>query len=462
MPESSVDIHTASVTMPSLDSPSFASKPRFRVLLGLATGLLTATLPAWNVAAQDYDREPILYAKSKSGDRVAQLIERLERGATRLDYEPRIGYLRSLLKELNVPESSQTLVFSKTSLQRHRIGPATPRALYFNDDTYVGFCRQGEVLELSAVDPQLGAVFYTLQRDEFLKPRLVRQGESCLICHGSSQTKDVPGYMIRSVYPDEEGLPIFSAGTHRVDHTTPLENRWGGWYVTGTHGAQQHLGNFLAKEVPRPDLVDNSAGMNLTNLERRFDATQYLSGHSDLVALMVLEHQAEGHNLITRANFQTRQALAYQQALNRELNEPADHVWDSTRSRIKSVCEPLVEYLLFSGEAPLTHAIAGTASFAADFSQHGPRDRRGRSLREFDLQRRLFRYPCSYLVYSPGFRGLPREASNYVVARLKSVLAGEDRSKKFDHLTADDRRAIQEILEDTVADMAERGPARAP
>ena len=217
---------------------------------------------------------------------------------------------------------------------------------------YVGFCQVGEVLEVSAVDPQLGTVFYTLDQEPSQPPTLRRQLDNCLICHGSSQTKDIPGHVVRSVLTDAGGLPILSAGTYRIDHTSPLEKRWGGWYVTGTHGEQKHLGNLIIRGRTEPDVIDNSAGHNNLSLEGRFDTSRYLSPHSDIVALMVLEHQTGAHNYLTRASFLTRQATHYQQALNREMGAPADTVWDSTKSRIKSACEPLVEYLLFSDEAP--------------------------------------------------------------------------------------------------------------
>jgi hypothetical protein len=173
------------------------------------------------------------------------------------------------------------------------------------------------------------------------------------------------------------------------------------------------------------------------------------------VALLVLEHQADAQNLIARANFQTRQALHYQQALNRELHEASDHVWDSTKSRIKSVCEPLVEYLLFSGEAELTSRVQGTSGFADDFAWRGPRDRQGRSLRDFDLETRLFKFRCSYLIYSPAFRALPAEARDYVLRRLWEVLSGQDESAKFAHLKADERQVILDILRDTLPDLPE-------
>ena len=401
---------------------------------------------------QEFEQPPIRYSQSQPENRVSRLIERVTAGEVQLKYDQRQGYLRSLLAELDVPVSSQMLVFSKTSLQRQRIAPRTPRALYFTDDVYVGCCQQGDVLEISAADPQLGTVFYTLDQHDATRPRFLRQTDNCLICHGSSQTKDVPGHLVRSVFSDAGGLPILSAGTYRIDHTSPLEKRWGGWYVTGTHGEQKHLGNLIIREQSVPDEVDNSTGMNLVSLAGRCDTSAYLTPHSDIVALMVLEHQADAHNYITRANFLTRQAMHYQQALNRELHEPADHIWDSTKSRIKNAGEPLVEYLLFSGEAKLTAPIRGVSGFTEEFARRGPRDSKGRSLRDFDLTTRLFKYPCSYLIYSPSFAALPKEVKDYVLHRMQEVLSGADQSGKFTHLSAADRRAISEILGETLPD----------
>lgn len=443
-------------TIPFFFRPALAG-----VLITLLIALLTAlALPAHG---QEFDREPINYSKSRPDNRVSRLQERLEAGQATLKFEEPFGYLRSLLRELQIPPSSQMLVFSKTSLQRQRISPSTPRALYFNDDLYVGYCQNGEVLEISVADPALGAVFYTLEQAA-AKPKITRQGDNCLICHGSSQTRGIPGHLVRSVFPDAAGLPILSSGSFRIDQTSPLEQRWGGWYVTGLHGKQKHLGNLVIRGRQEPREVDNSAGMNLLDLGDRFDKAAYLTPHSDIVALLVLEHQTMGHNLITRANFLTREALHYETTLNRQLAEPAGKQWDSTVSRIKSAGEPLVEYLLFSEEAPLMGRIQGTSVFSQEFVEKGPRDSQGRSLHEFDLNRRLFRFPCSYLVYSPSFAALPKPVKEYVLRRIGEVLTGRDQTKAFAHLSANDRLAIKQILLDTLPDLPQywRGENKTP
>jgi hypothetical protein len=410
--------------------------------------LLPWLLPL-SARAVDLDREPINYSTADAHNAVERLQERLEQGQARLTYEEGTGYLRSLLRELKVPLSSQMLVFSKTSLQRQRINPRTPRALYFCDDAYVGFCQKGDLIEVTAVDPQLGSVFYSLSQKKTEKPRFRRQTDNCLICHASSFNQGYPGHLVRSVFADGLGLPILASGTYRIDHSSPLRQRWGGWYVTGTSGKQTHLGNMIARGNPRLEEIDNSANVNVTNLVRYFKTSPYLTPHSDIVALMVLEHQTEMHNRLARANFLTRLALRDEAEFNKALGRPADYRSDSTLSRIKNAGEPVVQYMLFREETQLTDPIKGTSGFAEEFARRGPRDPRGRSLRQFDLKRRLFTYPCSYVIYTEAFDALPPPVKDYVLRRLWEVFSGKDTSKEFAPLSAEDRRAIVDILRET-------------
>jgi len=400
-------------------------------------------------AADEFENPPIEYSHAAADNCISLLEQQLERGETEFHYDEQLGYLKSLLTALDVPVESQMLVFSKTSLQRHRISPRTPRAIYFNDHVYIGYCQSGDVLEISAVDPKLGTVFYTLDQYEQEKPRFTRQTDSCLICHSSSRTDGVPGHVVRSLFVDHSGQPVLSAGSNTVDHTTPLSDRWGGWYVTGKHGDQNHLGNLIisGRDVPRP--VENEQGQNVTELADRFAVERYTSPHSDIVALMVLEHQAMVHNRLTRANYAARQALHYETMMNKALGEPADRRLESTTRRIQSAGDDLVEAMLMVDEAKLKAPIEGTSGFAKKFSQQGPRDRRGRSLRDFDLRQKMFKYPCSYLIYSRAFDELPDEMRDYVWRRLWQVLAENEDAETFVHLSAEDKRAIVEIIHET-------------
>jgi hypothetical protein len=401
--------------------------------------------------AGDWEGPPINYSKAVADNPVSRLQARLDSGAARLEHDGKSGgRLKALLRELGVPASSQTLVFSKTSFQLARIEPRTPRAIYFGDDAYVGWCRDGDVLEVSVADAQLGTVFYTLSQDPDAPARFQRQTDNCLICHGSSRTRGVPGHIVRSLYVDPEGYPMLAGGSRTVDHRTPFDQRWGGWYVTGTHGSQKHLGNLIVRSRhARPDAADNADGQNLTRLDERFPLSPYLTRHSDIVALMVMEHQTAGHNLIAAATLETRLALLQESEINRALGEPADKRREGTVSRIRSAGEPLVRYLLFSEEAALTAPVKGTSGFAEEWSARGPRDARGRSLRDLDLRTRLLRHPCSPLVYTEAFDGMPAPVRDFVLRRIDEVLSGRDRSKEFAHLSDDDRRAVREILRET-------------
>ena len=411
--------------------------------------LTTVALSAPALGQISFEGAPINYNQAPVNDPVSRLQRKLDAGEEKLDRDPRFGYLKSLLRHFDVPASAQSLVFSKTSFQLRRISPRSPRALYFGDDVYLGWVPGGDVMEISAVDPNLGVNFYTLSQQESAKPKFVRQTDTCLQCHGSSLTRGVPGHLVRSVYPDPDGQLILSAGTFLTDHESPLKERWGGWYVTGRHGAQRHLGNLLVGESDDPQHLDMDKGANITDLATRFETSKYLTPHSDIIALMVLEHQTSMHNRITRANFQTRVALRDQGVMNELLERPDDYRSESTNRRISKAAELVVPYLLFGGEITLTDPIQGTSGFAREFVARGPRDSQGRSLREFDLKSRLFKYPCSYLIYSKAFGGLPAAVKDPIYRRLWEVLTGQDKSDDFAHLSSEDRTAIREILRDT-------------
>ncbi|MCC9644114.1 hypothetical protein LOC71_17665 [Rhodopirellula sp. JC740] len=407
-------------------------------------------LPATVWAQADFERPPIDYLNAEVHDPVAELAQRIEEGTLELESDPEFGYLPSVLNALDIPRSSQTLVFSKTSLQLHRISPRRPRALYFNDDVYVGYCQNGDVLEFASTDPKQGAIFYTLSQDDGEEPKFVRDRGGCLSCHASSRTQNVPGFLVRSVFADAAGRPKLGSGTFTTDHTSQFEERWGGWYVTGNHGSMRHMGNVICSGEPHE--FDRESGANQTGLDSYFRTSSYLTPHSDIVALMVLEHQTQMHNALTAANFETRQALHQSFQMNELLERPKDFISESANRRIDSSADRVLRYLLMCDEFPLTDAVAGTSSFAEGFQAMGPKDDQQRSLRDLDLETRLFRYPCSYLIYSDSFHGLPEEVRKRVLEKLNSILNGEDQSETYQHLSSDMRKDILQILRATHPD----------
>jgi len=403
----------------------------------------------------DFDHGFIAYSKTAPTDPVAQLQRRIDSGEVTLKSEPHMGYLPAILSELSVPISSQSLVFSKTSFQFTQIAPSRPRALYFNDDVYVGYVQGSRVLEFASVDPKLGAVFYTLDEEEKGPPRFQREIYFCLICHDSSAiTGGVPGFMTLSVLPDKEGNALRSAPANAMSDQTPFKERWGGWYVTGTHGAQRHRGNTLFPfGSPMLDRVDWSKGANQTSLDEHIDKGDYLTPHSDIVALIALTHQTRMHNLMTRANYETQRAVLDEENASSGLTRPGESYSAITTERIRAAVEPLVRGMFFINEAPLTDPVRGVSGFAADFQKSGVRDHKGRSLKDLDLNRRFLRYPLSYLIYSPAFDALPGPAKDLFYERARAILSGAD-TTNFGHLSAEDRAAIFEILMDTKPDFA--------
>lgn len=401
----------------------------------------------------DFDHGFIAYSKTAPTDPIARLQSRIDSGEVTLNPEPHLGYLPAILRALNIPASSQSLVFSKTSFQFTLIVPSQPRALYFNDDVYVGRVHGSRLLEFASVDPKLGAVFYTLDEEESGKPRFHREVYVCLICHDSSTiTGGVPGFMTLSVLPDKGGNAIRSAGANAMSDQTPFNERWGGWYVTGTHGAQRHRGNTLFPQgVPPLAKFDWSKGANVTTLDEKIDIAAYLTPHSDIVALTALTHQTRIHNLITRANYETRRAIQDEENAFKGFTGTSEGYSDNTVRRIREAVEPLVRGMFFVNEAPLTESVRGTSGFAADFEKSGVRDSKGRSLKDLDLNRRFLRYPLSYLIYSAGFDALPSPAKDIFYERVRTILSGGG-TVEFRHLSIEDRTAILEILQDTKPD----------
>ncbi len=408
-----------------------------------------ATLVFANIKQDTYSDIPSEFIAPKMGDPVSTLIERVRTGNLKLTFEPKQGYLKSILKELAISSESQILVFSKTSLQSNFISPLTPQALYFNDHTYVGWVPNAPVIEIIGIDPKVGPVFFTIANQATREPKLVRQTMECFQCHFSSMTGQVPGLMVRSVYAGPDGMPRFANGSYKTTATSEVKDRWGGWYVTGQHGKQRHMGNEVARGNEQASIIDTKKGANVTDLARYFDVKKYMTSNSDIVALMVIEQQMTIQNQITKASFLTRRAVKEATDLLK-FGFSKDHVSNQIHDRVQNACEPLVQALLSAGEPILTDPIKGSSGFSAYYSQSSPPDKLGRRLSEFDLKTKLLKYSCSPMIYSSAFADLPAEAKIQVYDRLREVLSGIDQSKPFAHITPDSRKSINEILTDTL------------
>ncbi len=420
--------------------------------LGGVTIRTDAQVAVRNQGYIPYSDAPINYRSDDLSDPVAKLQQRIDRGTASLQYEPEHGYLKSVLALLQVPIGSQTLVFSKTSFQYPKISPQHPRALYFNDDVYVGSVHEGKAVEIVSFDPMQGAIFYLLDERKSEQPRFQRAELDCTQCHIAAGTRGIPGVLLRSIYATDTGTQVPGTRSFITDQESPFNERWGGWYITGAIPGLSNMGN-AAVDVTKVATASNTgpAATQLTSLPQRFDASGYLAPSSDVVSHLVLAHQTQMHNLITLTNYKTRLALYSLVSRGTGGEAAADTpVPDSLRQQFERPAEQLLRYLLFANETPLSGAdserILAASPFAREFQSRGVRDSRGRSLRDFDLHTRIFRYPCSYLIYSDAFDTLPEPAKGYVYHRLLEILSGQDQSLDFARLTAADRQAILEIL----------------
>lgn len=401
------------------------------------------------LAQSNIESPPIEYSKTPDNNRVTDLTDKLKTGAATLEFDQKHGYLEALLKTLDIHVSSQTLVFSKTSMQLNYISPQNPRSIYFNDDVYVAWVQGSSIMEISTSDPKLGAAFYTLKMSP-REPLIKRQLYNCLACHTSTLTQGVPGHTVRSVLPNLDGTIDAQRESFVTDHTSPIAQRWGGWYVTGKHGHMPHMGNAF---VRRNRLQTNDNG-NRSDLSESFYTRDWLSPHSDIVALMVLEHQTQMHNTFTRANFAVRQAQ-YDQANvygpSRDDTSsivPRDAKQES-QLNIKHSAKKVVDYMLFVDEAPLTSEVGPSTEFVREFAARGPMDQNGRSLRAFNLKTRLFQYPCSYMIHSSAFDALEASLREQIYLQLWNVLSKKDQSDEYVHLNDEVRGSILSILRET-------------
>ena len=374
----------------------------------------------------------VAYAAQQPHDPIAQLNEKLAGGSTTLTYESGSGYLRSVLSALDVPVESQLAVFSKTSVQARIISPVNPRTLFFNDGVVVGWPRGG-FIEAAALDPRLGVVFYNLKQQPSASPRFER-GNGCLACHVSVEaTLGVPGMLLRSEAARADGLPMRQFGNEVVDHRLALSKRWGGWYVTGRSVTIASRGNLMLRDEADEGFLTMPKAMAAETLHGKFDLAGYLSPYSDIVALMVFDHQLHMMNLLARMSWEAR------------AGEGKSHA----AALVDGVAREVVDYMLFVDEAPLPAPIEGNSGFAERFSARGPKDSRNRSLYQLDLTTRLLRYPCSYMIYSDAFDGLPAGARDAVYRRMYAVLSGAEQTPRYARLSPSDRRAIIDILHDT-------------
>lgn len=397
-------------------------------------------------AADVWDLPPLRYSDTAASDPLAKLAAGLADGSRVLEGATPRDRLLGILKLLDIPPESQILVFSKTSKQNALIHPGQPRAIYFNENAYVGHV-PGGLIEAIVHDPVLGVVFYLIDPGDAVtrSNRIHRDVSDCLSCHGTARTESVPGMLVRSVFPDATGQPILPLGSFLTNHRSPLGERWGGYYVTGT-SSLPHLGNRTFEESA--DRQPAAPAPPLHALAGKIDVARYLRPTSDIVALMVLEHQCALHNQLTAAAIQYRRSVWLQQALDPK----ADPNGGSPGQQADQAARRIADSLLFKDEAPLgDDGIEGDPAYQEAFAARFPKTPAGRSLGQFNLNDRLFKYRCSFMIHSQAFSSLPARVKTAVFARLRAILSDPaPLCADAPHLSAGERSRIDEILRSTV------------
>lgn len=403
--------------------------------------------------------EAIGYNEVARDNPVARLGEDLKSGKVTLEYKGEHGYLESLLKALDIDPSSQVLVYSKTSLQHPHITAQTPRAIYFNEDTYIGWVQGTHLIEVTTTDAKLGSVYYLFHNAPDVDEHVERKTHACLNCHDTygNMGGGVPELLAGSAVVNRQGNRLTEKfGVTRVTDATPLDDRWGGWYVTGQSGQQAHMGNILIDSLSEMPSLDAVRRENIDSLDELnyLDTSHYLEPTSDIVALLVLEHQVTVINQLTYVKFKAPvvlQRMGHAEAVKAS-------TWDAlppdARKVLSRMLDDLVAHMLFVGATEFKDQVSGSPQYTAWFEGRGPRDKEGRSLRDFDLKTRLFKHPVSFLIYSTDFNTLPPYAKDYVYRRIAAVLEGHDNDPAYTHISKDERRAAMEILAETKPDFA--------
>jgi hypothetical protein len=397
------------------------------------------------------------YEKEPRANPVSRMQDDLLSGKRTLEFSEDRGYFDLLVDALDIDADSQVLVFSATSLQRKLISPATPRGLYFNDNTYLGFVQNSSIVEVATTDDSLGIVFYTFDNTEGTTTYFERNDKPCLPCHDSQGATGggVPMLLALSAVYNDRNVPLKTySGTGSVGDQTPIEDRWGGWYVTGRHGLQAHLGNLMLEDPDDLERLDDYRVWNLETLEGAgyFDTSPYLRDTSDIVALMVLEHQVTVQNQITYIKFKAPAVLMRRGEEDALSAQSWDELPAPAQKSLTRMLDKLVRQLVFMDAADSASRLAGSQAFVTGFTARGPRDAAGRSLRELQLDKRLFRYPVSYLVYTSDFATMPPYAKDYVYRQLAAYLAGDLGLEGTSQYSAADRHAALEILTETLAE----------
>ncbi|MEM7146589.1 MAG: hypothetical protein AAF591_15750 [Verrucomicrobiota bacterium] len=432
--------------MPTLARPNAPASTRLlptRFASALSAILALASVSASGsdspIPSDDYavlDAHPHNYWTRPLNDPFTKLKEDLDAGRVTIDQSNDIAFLHDLLAKLDIPVSSQLLVFSTTSLQLRFISPRNPRAIYFNEDVYVGFIPGGRI-EVVSIDPEAGGIFYIFDIPRDRSPPVVERSNRCMNCHADSDTGDVPGIVLKSVVPGRTGGSLDAFRRNETGHAIPLEQRFGGWHLTGNHNIPKHWGNLIGR------FSDGELLTQTLEPGSQFNWSNYPVATSDILPHLLLEHQTGFVNRAIEAHYRAR---TYLHEGNGRLSP--EHAKEMDRQ-----ARLLTRYLLFADETRLPKAgIEGDPAYIEQFLASRRPDSEDQSLKDLDLNDRLFKYRCSYMIYSAAFQGLPDGFRHQVYRRLQEALDTDSPDPDYRYLPNAEKKAIAKILRETLPD----------
>ncbi len=366
-------------------------------------------------------------------DPFSKLIPDFKSGKIKLNTQNQLSFVTSLLKALNIPASSQMLVFSTTSLQLSKISPRNPRALYFTEDLYLGYIPGGKI-EIISIDPQLGGIFYIFEIPRGEKTPQPQRAKRCMNCHADTDTRHVPGLVIKSVIPGPNGGSLNSFRREQTGHQIPLEDRFGGWHLTDADPIKKHWGNLIGQLSP--------AGLKKQIIlpGQLFDFNNYPNDRSDLLPQLLHEHQVGFINRVVEAGYKYRSYL----------HTDKSQLSPAHAKEIEQITSDLTRYLLFADEAKLPPGINGDPQFKQDFRAKRQTLASGESLKDLDLGRHLFKYRCSYMIYSNAFQGLPKKFKQQIYQKLDQALNTQNPAPDYSYLPSAEKRIIKKLLQNTL------------
>ena len=399
----------------------------------------------------DYELEPHGYFSKDAKDPTTLLMKRIQRGEVLITEANGKPLVERFLKELKLDKDTQVLVFSKTSLQRRAVSYNNPRAIYFNESVYLGWMPNGRI-EIASFDPELGPLFYfQRQLDDKTSPLFVRT-RSCLGCHAGDATNFLPGSLGQSVYPDRSGRPLRTIDDYRRSgHHIPFRQRYGGWFVSGNHGAMRHMGNAIATRESGKLSLDREQFANLEKLDRFFRPESYPAPGSNIAALLVFDHQVTMHHRLVEAAYRARQSL-FDSKLDPGETDVSKLAKGRSMEEFMEGRDKVIDYMLFREESTIPK-VSCDPGFRRAFTANRLPDPKKRSLKDLRLDGRIFENRCSYMIYSPTFEHLPPLLKGAIYRRIHEILTAKKPVEGFEYLEQDEKQRILEILHATKDDL---------